>query len=171
MFAPRGRSVITDAIAELRSIIRFVSPRVGHPADAEDLTQQVALKAPLRLREETPVPAAHSVLATFWAGPSRLPASEVPEDVPMNPDRRELLPTPQTAPWVTQILDSLRASQRRVLELRFLGGCSLCEVADEITKSVGAVKVMQHRALRRAASVAYGLQLSRKASEHPRRCR
>jgi RNA polymerase sigma-70 factor (ECF subfamily) len=54
---------------------------------------------------------------------------------------------------VTRILDSLPTSHRRVLELRFLRGYSLREVADEMGQSVGSIKVMQLRALRRAASI------------------
>jgi RNA polymerase sigma-70 factor (ECF subfamily) len=178
-FEPCGRSVITDAIAELESILGFVNARVGNPADAEDLTQQVALKALPRLREGTPLPAvraylyatARSVLATFWAGRSRLPESELPEDVWMNPDGREVLPSPQAAACVKHILDGLSPSQRRVLELRFLRGYSLREVADEMTKSVGSVKVMQLRALRRAAAITYGPELNAKAPERPQRGR
>ena len=45
------------------------------------------------------------------------------------------------------------ANYRRVLELRFLRGYSLREVATEVGSTVGGVKVMQLRALRAAARV------------------
>ena len=51
------------------------------------------------------------------------------------------------------ILASLSDNYRRVLELRFLHGYSLKEVAVEMRSTVGAVKVMQLRALRAAAKV------------------
>ena len=52
-----------------------------------------------------------------------------------------------------RILDGLSDNYRRVLELRFLHGYSLKEVAKEMRSTVGAVKVMQLRALRAAAKV------------------
>jgi DNA-directed RNA polymerase specialized sigma24 family protein len=55
--------------------------------------------------------------------------------------------------WVARILAALSPSQRQVLELRFLRGYSLREVADEMGKTVGSIKVMQLRALRRAAAI------------------
>ena len=54
---------------------------------------------------------------------------------------------------VQQILDRLPDNYRRVLELRFLHGYSLKEVAAEMKSTVGAIKVMQLRALRAAAKV------------------
>ena len=51
------------------------------------------------------------------------------------------------------ILEQLSDNYRRVLELRFLHGYSLKEVAVEMRSTVGAVKVMQLRALRAAAKV------------------
>jgi len=52
-----------------------------------------------------------------------------------------------------RILAALSDNYRRVLELRFLHGYSLKEVAAEMRSTVGAVKVMQLRALRAAAKV------------------
>ncbi|HKB17813.1 MAG TPA: sigma factor-like helix-turn-helix DNA-binding protein, partial [Candidatus Dormibacteraeota bacterium] len=54
---------------------------------------------------------------------------------------------------VQQILAQLSDNYRRVLELRFLYGYSLKEVAAEMHSTVGAIKVMQLRALRAAAKV------------------
>ena len=54
-----------------------------------------------------------------------------------------------------RILGELSDNYRRVLELRFLYGYSLKEVAFEMKSTVGAVKVMQLRALRAAAKLRY----------------
>jgi RNA polymerase sigma-70 factor (ECF subfamily) len=54
---------------------------------------------------------------------------------------------------VQEVLAQLSDNYRRVLELRFLHGYSLKEVAAEMNSTVGAIKVMQLRALRAAARV------------------
>jgi RNA polymerase sigma-70 factor (ECF subfamily) len=148
------------ALHEFERVYAFIYSRVGNQADAEDLTQQVALKALPRLREGEPAPAirgylfatARSVLATFWSGRLRLPESELPEEISVGPIGQELLPPPEAVVWVDRILDGLSPDHRRVLELRFLRRYSLQEVADEMGKTVGSVKVMQLRALRAAAA-------------------
>src|SRR4029077_18629489 len=98
---------------------------------------------------------ARSVLANFWSGRARVPEAELPEDVGDTTDGHEVLPSGEAAAWVAHILGSLTPSQRRVLELRFLHGYSLREVADEMGQSVGSIKVMQLRALRMAASIGH----------------
>ena len=52
-----------------------------------------------------------------------------------------------------RILARLPDNYRRVLELRFLRGYSIKEVAAELKATPGSVKVMQLRALRAAAKV------------------
>ncbi len=48
---------------------------------------------------------------------------------------------------VRQALEKLAPDQREVVELRFLAGLSLKEVALTIDKTVSAVKSLQHRGL------------------------
>jgi RNA polymerase sigma-70 factor (ECF subfamily) len=62
-------------------------------------------------------------------------------------------PSEESAERARRILADLPDNYRRVLELRFLHGYSLKEVAAEMRSTVGAVKVMQLRALRAAAKV------------------
>ena len=52
------------------------------------------------------------------------------------------------------ILGGLPDRYRLVLELRFLEACSIKETARAMDVSVSNAKVLQHRALRMAASVA-----------------
>src|ERR1700726_547136 len=147
------------ALEELELVYAFVYARVGNRADAEDLTQQVALKAIPRLREGAAASAirgylfatARSVLGGFWSTRLGLSEAELHEDlalaVPPTP------PSEDRADTVQRILAELSDNYRRVLELRFLHGYSLKEVAAEMRSTVGAVKVMQLRALRAAAKV------------------
>src|SRR5436309_2893631 len=153
------QSTTAIALNELELVYAFIYARVGNRADAEDLTQQVALKAIPRLRQNAAASSirgylfatARSVLGGFWSTRLGLSEAELHED---------LMPAPATDPpseegteTVQRILAELSDNYRRVLELRFLHGYSLKEVAAEMKSTVGAIKVMQLRALRAAAKV------------------
>jgi RNA polymerase sigma-70 factor (ECF subfamily) len=152
------------ALRNFDLIYLFIYSRVGNRADAEDLTQQVALKALPRLRDGWAQPAvrgylyatARSVLASFWAGRGRMPEAELVADVRDDGRGGESLAPPEAAAWVERTLAALPANYRQILELRFLRGYSLREAAEEMGKTVGGVKVMQLRALRAAALVGQG---------------
>src|SRR3989440_1005634 len=156
---PAASRATDIALNELELVYAFIYARVGNRADAEDLTQQVALKAIPRLRQNAAASSirgylfatARSVLGGFWSTRLGLSEAELRED---------LLPAPATDPpseegteTVQRILAELSGNYRRVLELRFLHGYSLKEVAKEMNSTVGAIKVMQLRALRAAAKV------------------
>jgi RNA polymerase sigma factor (sigma-70 family) len=152
-------AAIDVALREFDHVYQFIYSRVGNQADAEDLTQQVALKALPKLRDGWVQPAvrgylyttARSVMASFWAGRGRIPEAELPDDVLDEGHGRELYAPPEAAAWLERTLGALPAHYRQILELRFLRGYSLREAAAEMGKTVGGVKVMQLRALRAAA--------------------
>ena len=91
------------------------------------------------------------MLGGFWSTRLGLSEAELREDlalaVPSSPPSKEGVET------VQQVLAQLSDNYRRVLELRFLHGYSLKEVAAEMQSTVGAIKVMQLRALRAAAKL------------------
>jgi RNA polymerase sigma factor (sigma-70 family) len=142
-------------------VYSFIYSRVGNRADAEDLTQQVAIKALPRLQDAFPAPAvrsylyttARSVLASFWSSRARVPEAELANDVWIEGWGQELLAPSEASEWLERTLNALPSHYRCLLELRFLRGYSLREVALEMGKTVGGIKVMQLRALRAAAAV------------------
>ena len=156
-----SRPAAEVGLAGLELVYGFIYSRVGNAADTEDLTQQVALKALHRLREDATEASiraylfvtARSVLAAFWSNRYRLPESELAEDIADDGHGEAIEAPPEAAAWLELTLASLPPNYRRVLELRFLQSFSLREAASQMGKSVGAVKLMQMRALRAAAQV------------------
>jgi DNA-directed RNA polymerase specialized sigma24 family protein len=84
--APRATDIALD---ELELVYAFIYARVGNRPDAEDLTQQVAMKAIPRLRQGAPASAirgylfatARSVLGGFWSVRLGLSEAELREDL------------------------------------------------------------------------------------------
>src|SRR2546421_3334692 len=76
-----------DPVDDLAFVYAFIYRRVGNREDAEDLTQEVALKALPRLSRDRPLAAvrgylvatSRSVLANFWTQRLGLPVAEMRE--------------------------------------------------------------------------------------------
>jgi RNA polymerase sigma-70 factor, ECF subfamily len=157
---PRTERPATEiALDELELVYSFIYARVGNRADAEDIAQIVALKAIPRLHDGAESSSirgylfatARSALAEFWK--TRLGHTEAQLDEGMLPAVTAASPSEACVETVRRILAELSVHHRRVLELRFLHGYSLKEVAAEMDSTVSAIKVMQLRALRAAAKV------------------
>src|SRR5947209_8779812 len=158
-----GWSVIHDASdgagEDLGFVYAFIYRRVGNREDAEDLTQEVALKALPRLHRDRSLAAvraylvatSRSVLANFWTERLGVLVHELREDMGASPDPG--VPSRRASEEVERILSLLPAHYRQLLELRFLRGYSTKEAAKELGTTVGAVKVRQLRALRAAAKL------------------
>jgi RNA polymerase sigma-70 factor (ECF subfamily) len=153
--ANAGDSTLDD----LAFVYAFIYRRVGNPEDAEDLTQEVALRALPRLHRDRSLAAiraylvatARSVLANFWTQRLGMPVTELPAD--LGGQTHQPVPSRTALDEVERVLSLLPAHYRKLLELRFLRGYSTKEVAQELGTTVGAVKVMQLRALRAAAKL------------------
>jgi RNA polymerase sigma-70 factor (ECF subfamily) len=138
---------------------RYVYARTGNRADAEDIVAQVFLRALPRLRVHASageirgylMTTARSVLAEHWTLHYGAEVGVLDTDVA----EPETPPEPRDGDAgvrrAARVLAALPEHYRRVLELRFLRGYSVKETAREMGISVINAKVMQHRALRRAA--------------------
>lgn len=143
-------------------IYRFLYARVGNREDAEDLTSQVFVKAFRQLdvaREERSVASwlftvARTVLADHWRDEYRHgPLAELNENVTERFSTPDELDNSDKVQRVEELLNRLSPRYRSVLELRFLRGYTVEETARELGMTAGNVKVTQHRALARAASL------------------
>jgi RNA polymerase sigma-70 factor (ECF subfamily) len=146
-------------------VYRFLYNRVGNREDAEDLTSDVFVKAARLLdgtRSETSIAAwlftvARTVLADHWRIYYRHgPTVELDElrlgSLP--PETARTGPSEANAQLLEETMRGLSDRYRRVLELRFLQGYSIQETAAEMGITSSNAKVVQHRALARAAAIA-----------------
>jgi RNA polymerase sigma-70 factor (ECF subfamily) len=146
-------------------IYRFVYARVGNRPDAEDLTAQVFVRAVEQLdtsRQPGQIAAwlyrvAQNAIADYWRAFYRLPIVDAERVAPgWEPvDRGEEAPVTddRAARRVEAVLRGLPDRYRRVLELRFLQRMSLAETALAMGITSGNAKVLQYRALRKAALI------------------
>lgn len=143
------------------AIYRFVYTRVGNRPQAEDLTAEIFTRmleglsrydAQRGTFQQWLHGIARHVLTDFWRRyyqVERLPLEDFldlnqADDSPTNPWSEE---------WVRRLLAALPDKYRRVLELRIIQGCSVAETAKAMGISQNYVKVLQHRALKKAAEL------------------
>ena len=141
-------------------VYRLMFGKVGNRPDAEDLTTEVFLSALRPLRLPAPVPAVRAyllatcrtALARHWARTFGVQMTVLPEELPATlagaADQEA-----DTVQRAERILAALPERYRRVLQLRFLEACTIAETAQALGISAGNAKVLQHRALRRAAGL------------------
>jgi RNA polymerase sigma-70 factor (ECF subfamily) len=161
---PRARfEAIYDQ--HVTAIHRFVYARVGNRPDAEDLTGQVFMRAVEQLDVDRPAPqisawlyrVAQNAVADYWRAFYRLPQIGVEqvagawEPVMPQVDPHADADADRAASAVRGLLKRLPAQYARVLELRFLHRLSVAETASQLGITHGNAKVLQYRALRKAA--------------------
>ncbi len=155
----------------IEQIYKFVYFKVGNREDAEDIVSQVFIKAArsLDVTQETQVMlgwlyrVARTTITDHWRryykGPSTsLEAMEEDSNFyfaadPIYVGNNEEEPLDGAVAKVAAILDILPENYRRVLQLRFLQGCSLKETAAAMSITEGNTKVLQHRALQKAVKL------------------
>lgn len=159
----RGPLDLEQVYAEyLDPIYRFLYTRVGNREDAEDLTSQVFLKAFRQLdvaRADRSIASwlftvARTVLADHWREAYRYgPLVELNETLAERTDEQSHPDDDEEVRRVNGVLAHLPVRHREVLELRFLRGYTVEETARALGITAANVKVIQHRALARAAAL------------------
>lgn len=149
----------------LTAIYRYVYSKVGNREEAEDLTSQVFLKAVRALdqaRGSESVQSwlfqvARTTVADHWRRFYRLRVSSLDDlleagwEGPAEP--QSTAPTVQPIVRVQRVLARLPERYREVLTYRFLQNCSIRETAELMHLSEANVKVLQFRALKKAAAL------------------
>ena len=151
---PNWEAVYQDNVV---GIYQLVFRRVGNAADAEDLAAEALMQTLKTLRLPAPVPTvraylvktARTVLADHWRRhyAARDAASEL-EQMPV-----EIAANPNAVERAQRLLALLPDHFRNILELRFLRGYSVREAANELGVSESNARVLQFRALRKAADL------------------
>jgi RNA polymerase sigma factor (sigma-70 family) len=158
------REVYDDNVVRIH---RLMYGKVGNRPDAEDLTAEVFLAAlgPMRLtvsRGEVRaylLRTAQTVLASFWRRRLGVEVTsidlqaEAPEAAVGAPLGAAVAGEGASTRRARRILESLPDRYRRVLELRFVEGQSVRDAASAMGVTVANAKVLQHRALRLAATI------------------
>ena len=155
-------------------IYRLMFAKVGNRADAEDLTAEVFMTALRPLRVSASVgevrayllAVARTALAAHWRRTLGQPVTTLdaetvewvfadpgPAGGGAGPGSGSGAPTSAAPEQAEAILAELPPRYQRILRLRFLEARTIREAAAELGVSVANAKVLQHRALRRAAEV------------------
>jgi RNA polymerase sigma-70 factor, ECF subfamily len=171
---PHFSSQVTGEVQEfqrlyqenLGPVYRYIYSKVRNREEAEDLTAQVFLKAArsLDLKRDTVsmrtwlFQVARTSIADYWRMRYRGATSSL-EDLleagwegPVD-EEAPLAHSSRAAERVHDILQALPERDREVLTCRFLLNLSLRETADRMGLTESNIKVMQFRALKRAAQL------------------
>lgn len=153
----------------LGPIYRYVYTKVGNREEAEDLTSQIFMKA-VRSIDHAQNPrsirnwlfqVARTTIADYWRAFYRTATSSLDalveagwEGPAENEDKLFELSS-SSAGHAQRLLNALPERDREVLTCRFLLGLSIRETAVRMGVTEGNAKVLQFRALKRAADLEY----------------
>ncbi len=141
-------------------LYRYIYRQVHNPVIAEDLTSAVFLKALRWLQQGRSSESikgwlyatARSTIADYWRDQSQLHLLplEAAEEMPVLPEVSDVQMRPIQI-RIQRLLDGLSTRERDILTLRFFQGYSAAEIGQALGLSAKHVRVLQLRALRRAA--------------------
>lgn len=167
--AEGNQQAISQLYSEnIREVYRFIYYKVGSKEDAEDITQDVmmaAFKGLEKFRGEASFrnwcyEIAKRKIADMWREKYKMPTVDIEamlgihttmetDDDIEEAKAHDAFKVGQ----VEEILGLLKDNYREVLEYRFLKGYSIKETATAMDISISNAKVLQHRALKKAAAL------------------
>ena len=137
-------------------VYRYLLARLGQPADAEDVTAEVFIRAMKALPSykigETPLIAwlyriAHNEAVNYLKKRARRGETILEEVMATSDDPAEEALSSASFSEASLAMEGLTELQRQVLSLRFAGELSIAETAKIMKRREGAVKFLQHSAL------------------------
>lgn len=146
-------------------IYRYVYSKVGNREEAEDLTSQIFIKAVRGVDQERGrqsiqkwlFQVARTTIADYWRAYYRISTNSLEELLEAGwegpADEEPVAASNQPAERVKRILQALPEHYREVLTCRFLLNLSIKETALSMGLTEANVKVLQFRALKRAADL------------------
>ncbi len=169
---PRGEEEVQEFQTfyqeNLGLIYRYVYSKVGNREEAEDLTSQIFVKAVRGVDTERGPQSmqkwlfqvARTTIADYWRAFYRVSTSSLEELLEAGwegPVEEEPVTTISSRPLehVQRILQALQENYREVLYNRFLLNLSIKDTALRMGLTEANVKVLQFRALKRAAELEY----------------
>jgi RNA polymerase sigma factor (sigma-70 family) len=159
---PAGSALGSAFQENVTKIYSFIYAKVGNRETAEDLTSQVFLKAVRWLGEDRSADSirswlyttARSTIVDYWREQSKIrgvPLDDLAESLFRGTDGPQEVR--RTREHALRILNALPPRERDVLRLRFLRGYTATEIGAAMGLTAGNVRVLQLRALRRAATL------------------
>ncbi len=163
--APDAQALQTFYRENLGLMYRYVYSKVGNREEAEDITSQIFIKAVRGIETERGslslqkwlFQVARTTIADYWRVHYRVSSLSLDElleagwEGPVEEER--LASSSRPYERVQQILQALPEHYRDVLKCRFLLNLSIKETASLMSMSEANVKVLQFRALKRAAEL------------------
>ena len=139
-------------------IYRYVALKIGNGTEAEDMTQQVFLKALRSISSfkwrGIPFAAwlfriAHNQVVDYLRKKTKRVTVSIDKlPVIASGDNPQLIAEQrQDIEQLASAIKQLTGAQREVVSLRFAGGLSVAEVSKVMGRSPGAVKALQHSAI------------------------
>jgi RNA polymerase sigma-70 factor (ECF subfamily) len=159
----RARRGDHEAFAQLyenhfAKIFRYVALKIGNQAEAEDMTQQVFVRAYESIGsyqwQGVPFTAwlyriAHNQMVDYVRKQSKKQTVPLDESLPImdDSDLEHDVEIKIEMEKVVLATKQLTKAQREVISLRFAGGLTITETAKTMRKSEGAIKALQHSAI------------------------
>ena len=158
----RAREGDQQAFAQLYEenfdrIYRYIAVRIGDRTEAEDMTQQVFLKAIQSISsfkwKGVPFAAwlfriAHNQIVDYFRKKTKRATVPLDESLAVSgDDPQQLVEQNVDIEQLISATEKLTSAQREVISLRFAGELPIAQVAKIMGKTEGAIKALQHSAI------------------------